>query len=118
MIVPDTNAMISERIPVFDGSHTIISGPDSTIGIHEAIRSVVGTIISARKIDFSKKDTINSTLLRSFLAAEIIMSAAEKTAGVTPVLTRADGVFRANSKRPAHGRLPWRNSREKFTYLF
>ena len=74
MIVPGKKAIISKRIPVSDGSHTIISGPDSIVGIHEAIMFVIGTIVSATKTDFSKEDTINSTLLTSVLAAEIIMS--------------------------------------------
>jgi len=88
-IVPDTKAMISERIPAIDASHTTISGPDSMIGIHEAILSVVGTFISVTEIDFSKEDTLNSTLLTGFWTAEIIMSAAQKTAGAAPLTASA-----------------------------
>ena len=81
IIISDRKAIISECISVIDGSHTIICGPDSIIGIHEAIMSVFETVISVAEIDFSKTDTIIYASLTSFLAAEIIISAAKKTAG-------------------------------------
>ena len=85
IIISDRKTSISECISLIDGSHTIISGPDSIIGIHEAIMSVIETVISAAEIDFSETDTIIYAFLTSFLAAEIIISAAKKTAGVARV---------------------------------
>ena len=69
---------MSKLILVIDGPYMTISGLDSIIYRHEAIMSVVETMISTTQTDFSKADAIISAFATRFLAAEITMPAAEK----------------------------------------
>ena len=48
---------------------------------------VVATITCTTEMDFSKAETIISAFLTSFLAAEVIISAAKKTASAAPAIS-------------------------------
>jgi len=92
-MISRAKAIISKRIlvidgpyTVIDGPHAIISGPDSIIYGRGAIISVVETIVSTTETGLSKADTIISAFPTSFLAAEIIISTAEKTADAVPAV--------------------------------
>ena len=70
-----------------------MSGPQSVIYIYKAALSVVETIVSSTEIDVSEADMVVSALPTSFFAAELIISAAEKTTG------GAAGVFQPSTNQ-------------------
>jgi len=59
-MISKTKAIMSKLILVIDGPYMIISGLDSIIYRHEAIMSVVETMISTTETDFAKADAIIS----------------------------------------------------------
>jgi len=59
-MISKTKAIMSKLILVIDGPYMTISGLDSIIYRHEAIMSVVETMISTTETDFSKADAIIS----------------------------------------------------------
>ena len=77
-MISKRKAIMSKLILVIDGPYMTISGLDSIIYRHEAIMSVVETMISTTETDFPKGDTIISAYPTSFLAAKVIISAARK----------------------------------------
>ena len=82
--ISEAKAVIFERVLAIDGTYTVISGPHSIIYIRARTISVVATVIPATEIDLSDADTIISAFFTSFFAAQLVISAAEKTAGAVP----------------------------------
>src|SRR5947207_1780954 len=77
-------SILSTSSAIVDECEGCVFTLSAITAINESILSVVETIASSAEIDVSEADTIVSASPTSFFAAELIISAAEKTAGAVP----------------------------------
>ena len=82
MIIKEPATIISKRETVMSAPDAIMSGSHIIIHRRDAIISALETVIGAAKTSISRANIAISAFGTSFLAAEIRISAAEKTAGV------------------------------------